>query len=36
VKQTQVDVLCTAVETRAANWLLSFVPLLNNGIKLRG
>ena len=28
LKKTQVDVLCTAVETRAANWLLSFMPLL--------
>ena len=27
LKQTQVDVLCTAVETRATNWLLSFMPL---------
>ena len=27
-QQTQVDVLCTAVETRAANWPRSFVPPL--------
>jgi len=36
LKQTQVDVLCTAVETRVANWPRSFVPPFCNGTKARG